>query len=207
MRCFQLAALARHAGLTGSSLAVMIGTTAAADVTYSFSQTIFSSQQFTQVFAPGTITTSISSVSFDLYYDNMSWSGPTNFGIYMNQQSYNSSDPFPNGHVLIGANSVGWQEFWNPAQHYDLPTFTTWGAWEDFTLRTTGTIQLSSAIDMTLPFSKVWIGNFDGSGTSGGTDPGRWWGSITLHTVPAPGAVAMLGLVGFASRRRRERRY
>ena len=48
----------------------------------------------------------------------------------------------------------------------------------------------------------VWIGNgYGATGTSG-----TWSGTVTLHGlnyVPAPGAVALLGLAGFASRRRR----
>jgi len=49
---------------------------------------------------------------------------------------------------------------------------------------------------------RVWIGNgYGAAGTSG-----TWSGTVTLHgltMVPAPGAVALLGLAGFASRRRR----
>jgi MYXO-CTERM domain-containing protein len=50
----------------------------------------------------------------------------------------------------------------------------------------------------------IWIGNgYGASGTSG-----TWTGTITLHgvdavAVPAPGAIALLGLAGLAGRRRR----
>ena len=48
----------------------------------------------------------------------------------------------------------------------------------------------------------VWIGNgYGAAGTSG-----TWTGTLTLHGlnfVPAPGALALLGVAGFASRRRR----
>ena len=48
----------------------------------------------------------------------------------------------------------------------------------------------------------IWLGNgYGGSGTSG-----TFTGSITLigvDAVPAPGALALLGLAGFAARRRR----
>jgi MYXO-CTERM domain-containing protein len=46
----------------------------------------------------------------------------------------------------------------------------------------------------------IWLGNgYGGSGTSG-----TFTGTITLiGVVPAPGAVALLGLAGFCSRRRR----
>ena len=50
----------------------------------------------------------------------------------------------------------------------------------------------------------VWIGNgYGATGTSG-----KWTGTVTLHgvnvvAVPAPGALALLGLAGLAGRRRR----
>jgi xanthosine utilization system XapX-like protein len=47
----------------------------------------------------------------------------------------------------------------------------------------------------------VWIGNgYGATGTSG-----TWTGTITLIgvNVPAPGAIALLGLAGLVGRRRR----
>jgi hypothetical protein len=50
----------------------------------------------------------------------------------------------------------------------------------------------------------IWIGNgYGAAGTSG-----TWTGTITLHgvnavAIPAPGAIALLGLAGLAGRRRR----
>lgn len=50
----------------------------------------------------------------------------------------------------------------------------------------------------------IWIGNgYGASGTSG-----TWTGTVTLQgltavAIPAPGALALLGVAGFASRRRR----
>jgi len=48
----------------------------------------------------------------------------------------------------------------------------------------------------------IWLGNgYGAAGTSG-----TWTGSITLvgvNAVPAPGALALLGVAGFAARRRR----
>jgi len=48
----------------------------------------------------------------------------------------------------------------------------------------------------------IWLGNGYGAADSSGT----WTGSITLvgvNAVPAPGALALLGVAGFAARRRR----
>jgi MYXO-CTERM domain-containing protein len=49
---------------------------------------------------------------------------------------------------------------------------------------------------------KIWLGNGYGAGGTSGT----WTGSITLigvNAVPAPGAVALLGVAGLAAGRRR----
>jgi hypothetical protein len=50
------------------------------------------------------------------------------------------------------------------------------------------------------PLQSIWIGNgYGAAGTSG-----TWTGTITLiGVVPAPGAVALLGLAGLTGRRRR----
>jgi hypothetical protein len=48
----------------------------------------------------------------------------------------------------------------------------------------------------------IWLGNGYGAGGTSGT----WTGSITLigvNAVPAPGAIALVGLAGLAGRRRR----
>ena len=49
---------------------------------------------------------------------------------------------------------------------------------------------------------KIWLGNgYGAAGTSG-----TWTGSITLigvNAIPAPGALALLGVAGLAGRRRR----
>jgi MYXO-CTERM domain-containing protein len=70
-----------------------------------------------------------------------------------------------------------------------------------------GSVSLTSALSFTgnkAVDGTVWIGNgYGASGTSG-----TWSGTVTLFgvdavAVPAPGALALLGLAGFASRRRR----
>ena len=70
-----------------------------------------------------------------------------------------------------------------------------------------GSVSLTTALSFTgnkAVDGTVWIGNgYGASGTSG-----TWSGTVTLFgvdavAVPAPGALALLGLAGFASRRRR----
>jgi MYXO-CTERM domain-containing protein len=68
-----------------------------------------------------------------------------------------------------------------------------------------GTVNLTTALAFTgnaAVDGTIWLGNgYGASGTSG-----TWTGSITLigvDAVPAPGAIALLGLAGLAGRRRR----
>ena len=69
----------------------------------------------------------------------------------------------------------------------------------------TGTVNLTSALSFVgnkAIDGVIWIGNgYGASGTSG-----TWTGSITLigiNEVPAPGALALLGVAGLSARRRR----
>lgn len=70
-----------------------------------------------------------------------------------------------------------------------------------------GTVNLTTALNFTgnkAVDGTVWVGNgYGAAGTSG-----TWTGTVTLHgvdavAVPAPGALALLGLAGLAGRRRR----
>jgi MYXO-CTERM domain-containing protein len=68
-----------------------------------------------------------------------------------------------------------------------------------------GTVNLTTALAFTgnaAVDGTIWLGNgYGAAGTSG-----TWTGSITLigvDAVPAPGAIALLGLAGLAGRRRR----
>jgi len=70
-----------------------------------------------------------------------------------------------------------------------------------------GTVNFTTALNFTgnkAVDGTVWVGNgYGAAGTSG-----TWTGTVTLHgvnavAVPAPGALALLGLAGLAGRRRR----
>ena len=89
------------------------------------------------------------------------------------------------------------------AQRYSWPN----GASSAPGTTSVGTVNFTSAlaIDQSLSGAPtIWIGNgYGASGTSG-----TWTGTVTLHgvdavAVPAPGALALLGLAGLAGRRRR----
>ena len=70
-----------------------------------------------------------------------------------------------------------------------------------------GSVSLTSALSFTgdkAVDGTIWLGNgYGAAGTSG-----TWTGTVTLFgvnavAIPAPGALALLGVAGFASRRRR----
>ncbi|MFM7050764.1 MAG: hypothetical protein ACKOYN_01325 [Planctomycetota bacterium] len=91
--------------------------------------------------------------------------------------------------------SAAQRYFW-PNGGSDVPGTTSVG-----TVNFTSALAFSGnkAVDGT-----IWIGNgYGAAGTSG-----TWTGTITLHgvnavAIPAPGAIALLGLAGLAGRRRR----
>ena len=89
------------------------------------------------------------------------------------------------------------------AQRYSWPN----GASSAAGTTSIGTVNLTTALAFTgnkAVDGTVWVGNgYGAAGTSG-----TWTGTITLHgidavAVPAPGALALLGLAGLAGRRRR----
>jgi MYXO-CTERM domain-containing protein len=69
----------------------------------------------------------------------------------------------------------------------------------------TGTVNLTTALSFIgndAIDGVIWVGN--GYGASGSS--GTWTGTITLigiDEVPAPGALALLGVAGLSARRRR----
>ncbi|MFM1882786.1 MAG: hypothetical protein RJA05_1195 [Planctomycetota bacterium] len=81
-------------------------------------------------------------------------------------------------------------------------------SWANGGSSTPGTTVIDSVSVNAISFSGtgadpvIWLGNgYGASGTSG-----TWTGSITLigvNAVPAPGAIALVGLAGLAGRRRR----
>ena len=89
------------------------------------------------------------------------------------------------------------------AQRYSWPN----GASSAVGTTSIGTVNFTTALVFTgnkAVDGTVWIGNgYGAAGTSG-----TWSGTVTLHgidavPVPAPGAIALLGLAGLAGRRRR----
>lgn len=89
------------------------------------------------------------------------------------------------------------------AQRYGWPN----GASSAVGTTSIGTVNFTTALNFTgnkAVDGTIWVGNgYGAAGTSG-----TWTGTVTLHglntvAVPAPGALALLGLAGLAGRRRR----
>ena len=125
------------------------------------------------------------------------------------------------GHAISGLGSVGWPSFSAIGEGavamlfaYDQPDvgFTVFGAWEPGDLRADfynrdggllGSIVIDEVIDAGWGF-----GTGDGSAVIAGVvltnteGEGLSFDNVRYHTVPAPGALALLGVCGLFGRRR-----
>jgi MYXO-CTERM domain-containing protein len=163
---------------------------ASADVTFSFTNQTWTGFNFTEAYAAGSLSGTLTGVSVnatlnasvaDTYADDLC--------VYMD------AAPLSTGGLL----QVGGFSSLSATQRY---SWANGGAAAPGT-PVTGTVNLTTAINMAAnPTQSIWIGNgYGAAGTSG-----TWTGTITLigvSAVPAPGAIALLGLAGFCSRRRR----
>jgi len=163
---------------------------ASADVTYTLTNETFSSFTFIEAYAPGTLIGTLTGASIDVTL-NASFRGTlaSDLCVYMNQVPTSS-----NGLLQCGGSSdlYATQRYFWPTGGSSIPGTTS-----------IGTVNFTTGINMAAnPTQSIWIGNgYDVAGTSG-----NWTGTITLlgvTAVPAPGAMALLGLAGFCSRRRR----
>ena len=179
MRCIALCGVA----------AVALASSASADVIVSFTNFTATGFQFSQIAAPGAVVGSLTGVSV-----NATLNASTAFTYADDLCVYVDEIPLSlNGLAQIG----GYSEL-GAAQRYFWPS----GGSDALGTVVSGQVMFTSAIDMAIPNLSIWLGNgYGAAGTSG-----TWTGTVTLHGVnaaPAPGAIALLGLIGLASRRRR----
>jgi MYXO-CTERM domain-containing protein len=176
----------------GASLAVVVASVASADVTYTFTNQTWEGFDFSTAFGAGTLTGSITAVKANATLnDSVGYTYADDLCIYV---AYN---PIALGGLLQAGGFSNLQA----TQKY---------SWANGGSSAPGTVVsstrfLTTAISMAAnPNAIVYVGN--GYGAAGVS--GTWTGTITLvgvelAPVPAPGAVALLGLAGAIGGRRR----
>ena len=173
----------------GASLAAIVGSVATADVTYSFTNQTWTGFNFTEAYVAGGLTGTMTGASINATLNaSVSYTYADDLAVYI------AGTPL----ALGGALQCGGYSNLNAGQRYFWPN----GASSAPGTTSIGTVTFTTGVDMTGSTNSVWIGNgYGAAGTSG-----TFTGSITLigvNAVPAPGAIALLGLAGLVGRRRR----
>jgi hypothetical protein len=174
-----------------AGLAAAVAGTASADVTVTFTNQTWTGFNFTDLSAAyGGFTGTLTGVSV-----NATLNASTNFTYADDLCVYVDVAPLSTGGLL----QVGGFSNLNALQRV---------SWANGASSAPGTTVIDSKSVNAISFSgtsadaTIWLGNgYGASGTSG-----TWTGSITLigvNAVPAPGAIALVGLAGLAGRRRR----
>ena len=176
--------------IASSIAAAALVSAASADVTFTFTSQTWTGFNFTQAFAQGTLTGNLTGATV-----NATLNASTAFTYADDLCIYVAPAPLALGGLL----QCGGFSNLNAGQRYSWAN----GGSDAPGTAVTGTVNFTTSIDMgRSPTQNIWIGNgYGAAGTSG-----TWTGTITLlgvTAVPAPGAVALLGLAGFCSRRRR----
>jgi hypothetical protein len=182
------------AGL-GLAIASTIATAASADVTISLVGRSFSGLSFIEALdyeagqeLVGVLTAASINVTLDA---SVAYTYADDLCLYVGSTEFTTGGLLQiGGYDNLGANErLGW-----PNGNWDAPGTTS-----------IGTVTLLEALQFNgnrLTDGTIWIGNGYGSDEASGT----WTGTITLHgvdVIPAPGAIALLGLAGLVARRRR----
>ena len=176
----------------GASLAVVVASVASADVTYTFTNQTWTGFNFNEAYAAGTLSGTLSGVTV-----NATLNASSNYTYADDLCVYINPSPLSLGGLL----QVGGFSNLNASQRY---SWANGGSSAPGTV-VSGTKNLTTGINMAAnPTQSIWVGNgYGAAGTSG-----TFTGSITLigvnvGPVPAPGAVALLGLAGAIGGRRR----
>jgi len=173
----------------GASLAAIVGSVATANVTYSFTNQTWTGWNFNEAYTAGGLSGTLTGATV-----NATLNASTLYTYADDLCVYVAGSPL----ALGGALQCGGFSLLNAAQRY------SWANGGSSTPGTTvtGTVNFTTGLNMTGSTNSVWIGNgYGAAGTSG-----TFTGSITLlgvTAVPAPGAIALVGLAGLVGRRRR----
>lgn len=173
----------------GASLAAIVGSVATADVTYSFTNQTWTGFNFTEAYTAGGLSGTLTGATVNATLNaSVSSTYADDLTVYV------AGSPL----ALGGALQCGGYSNLNATQRYSWAN----GASSAPGTTVTGTVNFTTGINMTGSTNSVWIGNgYGATGTSG-----TFTGSITLlgvTAVPAPGAIALVGLAGLVGRRRR----
>ncbi len=173
----------------GASLAAIVGSVATADVTYSFTNQIWTGFNFNEAYAAGSLSGTLTGATVNATLNaSVAYTYADDLCVYV------AGSPL----ALGGALQCGGFSNLNAAQRYGWAN----GASNAPGTPVTGTVNFTTGLNMTGSTNSVWIGNgYGAAGTSG-----TFTGSITLlgvNAVPAPGAIALVGLAGLVGRRRR----
>ena len=163
---------------------------ASEDVTYTLTSATFTGFNFNEAYAAGTLTGTLTGAIVNATLNaSTAYTYADDLCIYVN----------PSPLSLGGLLQCGGFSNLNAGQRYSWAN----GGSNAPGTPVSGTVNFTTGINMaTNPTQSIWIGNgYGAAGTSG-----TWTGTITLigvNAVPAPGAVALLGLAGLTGRRRR----
>ena len=172
------------------ALTAAVASAASADVTYTLTNQTFTGFNFNEAYAAGSLTGTFTGASVNAVLNaSTAYTYADDLCIYV------AGSPLALGGML----QCGGFSNLNATQRYSWAN----GGSNAPGTPVSGTVNFTTGIDMAAnPTMSVWIGNgYGAAGTSG-----TWSGTITLigvNAVPAPGAIALLGLVGLAGRRRR----
>ncbi len=176
--------------LAVGALTAAVASAASADVTYTLTNQTFAGFAFSEAATAGSLSGTLTGASINVVLNaSVSYTYADDLCVYV------AGTPLATGGML----QCGGFSNLSAAQRYFWPN----GASSAPGTTSIGTVNFTTGIDMAAnPTMSVWIGNgYGAAGTSG-----TFSGTITLHgvnAVPAPGAIALLGLVGLAGRRRR----
>ena len=173
--------------LAAGVAAAALVSAASADVTYTFTNQVWTGFNFNEAYAAGSLTGTLTGASVNAVLNaSTAYTYADDLCIYV------AGSPLALGGML----QCGGFSNLSATQRYSWAN----GGSNAANTPVSGTVNFTTGIDMAAnPTMSIWIGNgYGAAGTSG-----TWTGTITLHFVPAPGAIALLGLAGLTGRRRR----
>ena len=176
--------------LAAGVAAAALVSAASADVTYTMTNQTWTGFNFNEAYAAGSLTGTLTGASV-----NATLNASTAYTYADDLCIYVAGSPLALGGML----QCGGFSNLQATQRYSWAN----GGSNAPGTPVSGTVNFTTGIDMAAnPTMSIWIGNgYGAAGTSG-----TWTGTITLigvNAVPAPGAIALLGLAGLVGRRRR----